>query len=174
MNKKLVIILAVVIANIVLVGTVVTLYFTVFQKDDQIEEGKIIITGLVDQQINLTLVNMELMPNITQEYILNGNPTIIADYTGVSLAYLIVEVANVTENYNVRVIAIDKYSYSLSLNEIIATPEIIIAYMKDGEYIKSRTEGGYGPFRLIIPPKFEGEFNGQYCVKYVAEIEIYE
>ncbi len=175
MNKKTGIILAVVIANIVLVGTVVTLYFTVFkQGDDQTEEGKIIITGLVDHQINLTLADLKLMPNITKEYTLNGNPNIIADYTGVSLEYLIVEVANITENYNVRVISIDKYSYSLTMAEILATPDIIIAYMKDGEYIKPRTEGGNGPFRLIIPPKFEGEFNGQFSVKYVAEIEIYE
>ncbi|MHA1502380.1 MAG: hypothetical protein ACTSSB_11070 [Candidatus Heimdallarchaeota archaeon] len=76
MNKKTAIILAVVIANIVLIGTVVTLYFTVFQGDDQVEEGKIIITGLVDKQINLTLADLEAMPNITQEYILNGNPNI--------------------------------------------------------------------------------------------------
>ncbi|MHA1126163.1 MAG: molybdopterin-dependent oxidoreductase [Candidatus Heimdallarchaeota archaeon] len=174
MNKKTAIILAVVIANIVLIGTVVTLYFTVFQGDDQVEEGKIIITGLVDKQINLTLADLEAMPNITQEYILNGNPNIIADYTGVSLAYLIFEIANVTGDYNARVIAIDKYSYSLSFDEIIASPDIIIAYKKDGAYIEPRTEGGNGPFRLIIPAKFEGDFNGQYCIKYVAEIKIYE
>ncbi|MHA1502379.1 MAG: hypothetical protein ACTSSB_11065 [Candidatus Heimdallarchaeota archaeon] len=71
-------------------------------------------------------------------------------------------------------IQILKYSYSLSFDEIIASPDIIIAYKKDGAYIEPRTEGGNGPFRLIIPAKFEGDFNGQYCIKYVAEIKIYE
>jgi len=174
-NKKTATIIAIVIVNIILVGTAVTLYFTVFQRNNQVEEGKIIITGLVDQQINLTLVDLELMPNITKEYTLNGNPTIIADYTGVSLGYLLVEVANITENYKVRIIAIDNYPpVSLSMVEIITTPDIIIAYMKDGEYIKSRTEGGNGPFRLIIPERYPGEWNGQLCMKYVVEINIYE
>jgi len=176
-NKKTGIILAVVIANIVLVGTVVTLYYTVFQKDDQVEEGKLIITGLVDQQINLTLVDLELMPNITQQYVLVGTPTINAEYTGVSLAYLVVNVANVSENYKIGVIPIDNYPHPLlTLNDVLTHPDIIIAYKKNGEYLKPRTEGGNGPYRLIIPLGAieDHGFNGQYCMKYVVEINIYE
>lgn len=171
MNKKTGIILAVVIANIVLVGTVVTLYFTVLHDDDQVEEGKIIITGLVDQQINLTLVDLEMMPNITREYTILGNPDIKDDYTGVPLEYLITEVANITENYRITVYALDGLARYFYLNDIIANPGFIIAYKRGGEYLKSMSEGGNGPFRLIVPEEYNTN-NGQFCVKYVSEIEI--
>jgi hypothetical protein len=31
---------------------------------------------------------------------------------------------------------------------------------------------GEGPFRLVIPQRFPGEYNGQFCVKFVVVLEI--
>ena len=172
MNKKSGIILAIVIANVVLISTAVTLYYTVFKDEDNPSiEDVIKITGLVEQEITLNITNLEAMPNINQEYELLGNPNIIANYTGVPLEYLITEVANITQNNYIRVHAIDKLARTFTLDVIQANPGFIIAYKKDGEYLKSRTEGGNGPFRLIVPSSYN-IYNGQYSVKYVNEIEI--
>jgi DMSO/TMAO reductase YedYZ molybdopterin-dependent catalytic subunit len=171
MNKKTGIILAIIIANIVLIGTAVTLYYTVFKNDDPIIDKTIKITGLVEQEITLNLTDLELLPSINQRYIILGNPNIDANYTGVSLEYLVTVIANITENNLIRVHAIDKLARTFTLDEIQAHPGFIIAYKKDGEYLKPMSEGGNGPFRLIVPSTYN-TYNGQFCVKYVNEIEI--
>lgn len=172
MNKKNVIVL-VVIFNVVLAASIVALYFTVFEGYNKDEEWTITITGDITQEISLNISELELLPKITQEYIIQGNPTFSAEYTGISLLYLINNIANITQDVNVNVKAIDQYSHTLNLkNEIETNPDIIIAYMKNGGYIKSYSDGGEGPLRLIIPQKFEGDFNGQFCIKFVNEIEI--
>ncbi|MFW9924189.1 MAG: molybdopterin-dependent oxidoreductase [Candidatus Thorarchaeota archaeon] len=170
MNKKTTIILVVAV-NLILIASIIALYFTVFNNNTN--EWSLTITGEVENDVVLSIDELVTLPNITRSYLLQGNPTFTAEYTGVSLNYLITEIANITENVRVRVIAVDQYSYTFNFeNDLVNNSEIIIAYLKNGEYIKSRSKGGEGPLRLIIPQRFEGEFNGQYCVKYVNTIEI--
>ncbi|HUU77786.1 MAG TPA: molybdopterin-dependent oxidoreductase [candidate division Zixibacteria bacterium] len=172
MNKKNVIVL-VVIFNVVLAASIIALYFTVFDGYNRDEEWTITISGDITQEVSLNISELELLPKISQEYIIQGNPTFSAEYTGISLLYLINDIANITQDVNVNVKAIDQYSHTLNFkNEIETNSDIIIAYMKNGEYIKSYSDGGEGPLRLIIPQKFEGDFNGQFCIKFVVEIEI--
>ena len=56
--------------------------------------------------------------------------------------------------------------------EIIAEEEIIIAYAKDGQYLKGPKDGGNGALWLIIPQQFEGDLNALRCVKYVSQLII--
>ncbi|MHA1221465.1 MAG: hypothetical protein ACTSQB_07005, partial [Candidatus Heimdallarchaeota archaeon] len=66
----------------------------------------------------------------------------------------------------------DNYSYQLSMDEINETRDIIIACRMNGEYQATGLEGGNGPLQLIIPQRFPGDFNGQFCIKYVVTLEI--
>ena len=118
----------------------------------------------------MTVNQMEFLPSITQEYFINGNPPFYANYTGVSIHYLVTEYANVTEEVDIKVVASDNYAYTLSFDEYNQSRDIIIAYKKNGEYLKDGSHGGNGPLRLIIPQRFPGEYNGQYCVKYVVTL----
>jgi hypothetical protein len=170
MNKRATIVLVIAI-NVVLIGSLIAVYFGVFYNRDK-NEGTLTITGNTFDDIELTIPELEVLPSITKNYYLQGNPSFYADYTGVQLWYLVTEVANVTSEATIRVIAVDQYSYSLSSADLGVDSEIIIAYRKNGELITSREEGGEGPLRLIIPQRFEGEWNGQYCVKFVKTIEI--
>ncbi|MHA1123361.1 MAG: hypothetical protein ACTSPC_11255, partial [Candidatus Heimdallarchaeota archaeon] len=61
---------------------------------------------------------------------------------------------------------------TLSFDDINQTRDIIIAYKKNGEYMDGKSLDGEGPLRLIIPQRFPGEFNGQFCVKFVVVLEI--
>ncbi|MBD3191331.1 MAG: molybdopterin-dependent oxidoreductase [Candidatus Heimdallarchaeota archaeon] len=162
----------VIVINIVLIATLVPLYFTVFNKQNPAEEWTLKLTGDIANEIELAIPDLEEMPSLEKEYYLQGNPSFSAEYTGVKLWYLVTQVANITGDVTIRIAAIDQYSYSLNLAALNSDSEIIIAYKKNGEYIKSYFDGGEGPLRLIIPQRFEGEFNGQYCVKYVNEIDL--
>ncbi len=171
--KKGSVILLVVIFNVVLGASLVAIYFTTFNQNGNDEEAwTLTIKGDVEQEVILTIEDLESMPNITRDYIVQGTPTFTAEYTGVSLFYLVTEIANITVAATIQVISIDLFSNSLTLDEINATRDIIIAHKKDGNNITSHSDGGEGPLRLIIPQKFEGEYNGQYCVKFIAEIKI--
>ncbi|MEA2069729.1 MAG: molybdopterin-dependent oxidoreductase [Asgard group archaeon] len=131
------------------------------------------ITGNITYQLKSCIQQLKRYPSITQEYYLKGNPTFRANYTGVKVRYLITVIANITSTVNIRVKAIDQYSVLLNLeNDLSIESDIIIAYQKNGQDIKSYSEGGEGPLRLIIPQRYEGEYNGQFCVKFVNEIEI--
>ena len=94
MNKKT---LAIIIAiNVVLVSTIVTLYFTVWLPSRTGEVGSLTITGLETEDVVLSIPELEALPNITREYYLQGSEIITADYTGVSVHYLVTEIANIT------------------------------------------------------------------------------
>jgi len=172
MNKKTLAIILVI--NIVLVSTIITLYFTVWLPSRSGEEGYLTITGLQTDDIIFSIEELESLPNISQEYYLLGSEIITANYTGVSVYYLVTEIANYTEGINARVVASDNYAYTLSFEDINQTRDIIIAYKKNNDYIKGKSFDGEGPLRLIIPQRFPGEYNGQFCVKFVVTLEIIE
>lgn len=171
--KKGSIILLIVLFNVVLGASLVAIYFTTFNHNGiNEEEWTLTISGDVEQEVTLKIADLETMPNITRDYIVQGTPTFKAEYTGVSLYYLVTEIANITAAATIQVISIDLFSNSLTLDKINSTRDIIIAYKKNGDNITSHSDGGEGPLRLIIPQKFEGEYNGQYCVKFITEIII--
>jgi len=170
MNKKT---LAIVITiNVILIGSIITLYFMVWKPSRVGEQGFLTITGANIEEIKLSIKELEALPNITKNYVLQGNPTFSANYTGVSVYYLVTVIANVSENVEVKVIASDNYFNILTLDELNQTKEIIIAYKKNDDYIKSGNQGGEGPLRLIIPQRFPEDYNAQFCVKYVVSLEL--
>ena len=158
--------------NVILVTTIVTLYFTVWLPTSSGNDGFLTITGLPTEDIKLNITQLESLPNISREYYLQGSETFSANYTGVSVFYIVTQVANYTENINVRVIASDNFAYTLSFDDINQTRDIIIAYKKNGEYMDGKSLDGEGPLRLVIPQRFPGEYNGQFSVKFVVVLEI--
>lgn len=62
----------------------------------------------------------------------------------------------------------DGYTTAFDADEVMADDCILIVYEKDGELLKSRAEGGNGPFRIIA---VDDTF-GTRCAKYVNVIEV--
>ncbi|NHJ41378.1 MAG: molybdopterin-dependent oxidoreductase [Asgard group archaeon] len=174
MKKQYKTLLIIAIVNIILLGSILPVYFIVWKPSIIGEEGKLTITGIIDTNLVFNITQLEEFPNITQEYLLQGTPTFTAYYTGISLFYIVTEIANITEQINVRVIAIDQLSYTINLNDLNNSQDIIIAYKKNNEYMKGKSQGGEGPLRLIVPQSFTlpDQFNAQYCVKWVVLIEL--
>ena len=90
-------------------------------------------------------------------------------YRGIPLWYILDRWGN-DDISTVKVEAVDFYSYKLSAGDIRKSDSLMIAVEKDGEPLEVKENGGMGPARLILPQEFAGEYNAQYCVKYVYRI----
>lgn len=62
----------------------------------------------------------------------------------------------------------DGYTAAFEPEEVMADECVLLVYQKDGELLKSRDEGGNGPFRIIA---VDDSF-GTRCSKYVNIIEV--
>ena len=161
----------IVVVNVILIGSIIALYFTVWKSDQELEVGYLTITG-IGEDIKLSIDDLQSLPNISKEYTLEGSgTTIIVNYTGVSVYYLLTEIANITSKVNVKVIPTDNYDITFPSDDFNNTRDCIIAYMKNGQYLKNYRQGGFGPLRLIFPQSYD-PYNAQFCVKFVVALEI--
>ena len=90
-------------------------------------------------------------------------------YTGVPLKKLIEE-AGITlkDTQQVNVRAIDGYTVALKSDEVLEDENVYLTYKQDGEPMKSKEEGGSGPYQVIIR---KDAFSQRWC-KFVTEIEV--
>lgn len=56
----------------------------------------------------------------------------------------------------------------MTVQEIIASDDVLIAYEQNGEALKGKSAGGLGPFRLILA----GDPFGSRMTKYLNELEL--
>lgn len=90
-------------------------------------------------------------------------------YTGIPLKKLIKEAGITLENkQQVNIRAIDGYTVALKPDEVLEEENVYLAYKQDGESIRSKEEGGSGPYQVIIR---KDAFSQRWC-KFVAEIEV--
>ncbi|RBP59676.1 molybdopterin-dependent oxidoreductase-like protein [Alkalibaculum bacchi] len=90
-------------------------------------------------------------------------------YTGIPLKNLIEEAEiRLEDKQQVNIRAIDGYTVALKPDEVLEDENVYLAYKQDGEPIKSKEEGGSGPYQVIIR---KDAFSQRWC-KFVAEIEI--
>jgi len=141
-----------VIVFILLVAAAVPLYF--FIRPTNVQEGALQIQGNINNPLNMTLSEIEALPS-SDILVTLDSATHVEDegtftYTGVTVASLL-ELAEVSgDASSVFIQSIDSYAITLSVDEIIQNPKIMIVYKKDGQALASYAEGGNGPLRLII------------------------
>ncbi|MDG6222888.1 MAG: molybdopterin-dependent oxidoreductase [Candidatus Bathyarchaeota archaeon] len=141
-----------VIFFVLLVAVAVPLYF--FSRPADVQEGALQVRGNVNNPLNLTISEIEALPSSDMQATLDsamhvedeGNFT----YTGVTVASLL-ELAEVSEDASsVLIQSIDTYAITLSVDEIMKNPKVMLVYQQDGQALVSHAEGGNGPLRLII------------------------
>ncbi|WGM89829.1 MAG: molybdopterin-dependent oxidoreductase [Candidatus Bathyarchaeum tardum] len=141
-----------VIFFVLLVAVAVPLYF--FSRPADVQEGALQVRGNVNNPLNLTISEIEALPSSDMQATLDsamhvedeGNFT----YTGVTVASLL-ELAEVSEDASsVLIQSIDTYAITLSVDEIMKNPKVMLVYQQDGQALASHAEGGNGPLRLII------------------------
>ena len=62
----------------------------------------------------------------------------------------------------------DGFTTALTAKEILDSDTVLIAYAQNGEVLKGKSEGGLGPFRLILA----ADLYGNRMAKYLNELEI--
>ena len=65
---------------------------------------------------------------------------------------------------------IDGYAAALSMDKVMDDDNVYLAYKRDGELLGTKTDGGNGPYQLIIS---KDKFS-QYWVKFAYQGELFE
>lgn len=133
------------------------------------------ITGVVAENVTLTLEELVGLPNQTRSYTLRGGELelVTNTYTGVDILYLIMNVSlNTTEVSYVQFIASDGYAMGFPMSYIQEHPTMMLAYMRNATWMMGESEDDSGPLRLIVPQENPDHFNKQSCLKYIAGIRL--
>ncbi len=92
-----------------------------------------------------------------------------AEFEGVEVSKLFEELNIETEGKEqILFRAADGYVSALSLDEVLTKDNTYIAYKMNGEQLKTKSQGGNGPFQLIIK---KDPFSQRWC-KYLQEVEL--
>ncbi len=90
-------------------------------------------------------------------------------YTGVPLKRVIEEAGiSLDGKGKVVVRAIDGYTVALRVDEVLDEDNVYLAYGMDGRPLKSKSQGGSGPYQIIVR---KDQFSQRWC-KFVVEIEV--
>jgi len=127
------------------------------QLDEKFQNWTLVINGLVDKPLNLSVLDLLSMPSTAVNSPLycvgggTGYPVENGTWEGVRLK-LILEKAGVHPNaIKVAFYAPDGFSTDLTIQEG-RRDDVIVAYKKDGEFLKDKS--GSPDFRLVVPGKW--------------------
>ena len=127
------------------------------QLDEKFRNWVLVIDGLVDRPLNLSVSNLLSMPSTSVNAPLycvgagTGRPVENGTWEGVRLK-LILEKAGIRSNaIKVAFYAPDGFSTDLRIQDAQRN-DVIIAYKKDGEFLKDAN--GSPDFRLVVPGKW--------------------
>jgi DMSO/TMAO reductase YedYZ molybdopterin-dependent catalytic subunit len=128
------------------------------------EEWNLTISGDVAQNVTISYEELRSMPNVTEEVQLQCVEGYVAyaDWTGVTLAYLMEMVSPGENVVDVVFIAADGYTSSVNLDWINAS-EVILAYGVNGGDLTPKI--GY-PLRVVMPNQY-----GYKWVMWVSQIQ---
>ncbi|SKC49268.1 molybdopterin-dependent oxidoreductase [Maledivibacter halophilus] len=169
MNKKITIIVVILVA-IVGITSYLNLKSVEVKKELQ-EDAKFIIkengkeVATLDMKEIRTLGEREFKANLKKD----GKDPIPYTYTGVPLK-------NIFEKYNISledksaviVSAVDGYTVAVDLNKVLEEDNVYLAYMREGQSIGNRENGGKGPYQMIIS---KDQFSQHWC-KFAVEADV--
>jgi len=120
--------------------------------------------AVIDLDFLLTLESHDFKATIRS----SGQKPREVEYTGVLLADVL-QALNIDTKGKTQILfkGADAYMTGVSLSELDGD-NLYIAYAMDGEYLKPRSEKGFGPFQLVI---LKDPFSQRWC-KYLCEVEI--
>lgn len=172
MKKNNIIILTVIIA---LVGVLAVTYF--INQDDieykqQLNQDaifEVLYQGEVIATYNMLEIAEMGEVTFTANSKSSGNDPVEYEYTGVLLKTIFEEAGLDPEGKtSVTVMAIDGYAAAITMDKFMDDDNVYLAYMRNGELLGTKTDGGIGPYQLIIS---KDQFS-QYWVKFAYQGEL--
>lgn len=99
----------------------------------------------------------------------SGKDPIPYTYSGVLLKSILEDAGvDLSDAKGVVVSAVDGYAVSVTMEKILADDNVYLAYKREGEWIKTREEGGKGPYQMIVS---KDPFS-QYWCKYALSADV--
>lgn len=90
-------------------------------------------------------------------------------YTGIPLADALEELDLEPADYSSLVArAIDGYTVAFEIGEVLEEDNIYIVFKENGEFLGTKSEGGKGPYMIVVR---KDQFSQRWC-KYLVELEL--
>ncbi|WP_461204696.1 molybdopterin-dependent oxidoreductase [Clostridium sp. DL1XJH146] len=171
MNKNKKTIVSIVVALVVIIGVFA------FLNQDSVSEKKSLnndaIFIVMDNGEEVQRFNMEEIRNLGETNFkanlkTNGKDPVEYEYTGVLLKTLFEEAGvSIEEKDAVVMTAADGYATSVEMKKVMEDDNVYVAYMREGESIGTKEDGGKGPYQIIIS---KDQFS-QYWCKYALSAD---
>jgi len=171
-KKNLIIILSVAAVLMIIVGVMAVLNSSSVRfKEEQQDSAYIII---IKDGEEIASIDMEYISSAGEEDFQADLDTSETDpqnhqYSGVPLIKVLdlLEI-NMDGIETVIVRALDGYTVAFDISEVEDEENMYIAYKIDGQYLKNKSQGGPGPYQIIIR---KDPYSQRWC-KFVMEIDL--
>jgi hypothetical protein len=172
MNKQFKIILGIVIALIAVIIMAALLNKDNVEEKKSLNEDAIFIVKNKGEDVkSFTMEEIKAIGEVTFTATKDTSDSgpVEAEYVGVPLIEVF-KTAGVTvhEGDVVTNSAADGYATALEAKKVLDSENVFIAYIKDGEPIGTREEGGNGPYQIIVS---KDQFS-QYWCKYALSTDV--
>ncbi len=171
MDKKILIVVLVLIVLLVIVF--ISFKFTKPSREVQkelLDNAEILIVDNKEEKI-INIDDIKSAGEETFEAVLDTSSTkaTLHAYNGTQLRKLFVYLGISIESKDVIVISgVDTFAVAYSGEEVLKDDNIYIAFMEDGEFLGTMSNGGTGPFESIIK---SDQFSNRRC-KWITKIEV--
>ncbi|HZX21149.1 MAG TPA: molybdopterin-dependent oxidoreductase [Clostridia bacterium] len=169
MNKKTVFIIVAILVVIVGISAYLNSDYIKGRKDIHVNAEVIIKEGNKETLLTFNEIKKLGEEKFKANLKSSGNPPVEHSYTGVPLKNVIKKAnPDIEDRTQVIVRAVDGFTSAYNISEVLEDNNMYLAYMMDGELLKSRENGGDGPYQIIIR---KDQFSQRWA-KYVLEIEL--
>lgn len=144
---------------------------SIADKKELQEEAILIIkeNGTEIKQVDFNFINELEEVTFNKELDTSDSTPVDQRFTGVLLHDILSEAGvSLEEKGQVTVKAIDGYMAALSIDEVLSPDNVYLVYKNNGEFLKGKSEGGTGPYRIVIR---EDQFGQRWC-KFVTEVDV--
>lgn len=172
MSKNTKILLSIIIILVVVIAVTLYLNKDIVEENNKLNQNAIFIVYENGSELkSYTMDEIQHLgeTNFKANLKTNGKAPIEYEYTGVLLKNILEDAGIILDNKEaVIVTAADGYSVAVEIDKVLENDNVYLAYMREGESIKSKDEGGRGPYQMIIS---KDQFSQFWC-KYAINVDV--
>jgi len=170
MNKKIIIYILIIL--VITVGVTAYLNRGNIEEKEKAQENALLTIQRNDEDVetvDFSYIQKREENTFNKDLDTSDSGPVEHSFTGVPLKNIINEVGLNLENFSQVIIkSVDGYTVALTAEEVKMDDNVYLVYKNDGEFLKSKKEGGTGPYRIVIK---EDQF-GQRWSKFVTEVNL--
>ncbi len=132
-------------------------------------EVKLLVSGEEVATLSMEDIQAAEVEEFEAVYDTSKTEPVMLNYTGVQLKYIMEQQGvDFNEKETVILSAVDGYTVAYSMEEVLMDKNVYLTYAEEGELLKSKEEGGSGPYQTIV---VSDTFSSRRC-KWLTTIEV--